>query len=139
MKKLWPFLVGIAAVLAAGGALAVAIVRQHDAVPGALKDCLREAGLRPAKGPEAVQPLRRDAEAGRPLRGELRDVGEDQAFLLEQPDYVLLILRTPDNPSGDDLAVQAARDPSVFSVVALGQGPLRDVPAQCLEVASREA
>lgn len=131
------FLLGGLAAVGAIVALVVAISSTQNAVPDRMKECLRDAGLTLAKGPESVGPLRRDVQAGRDLAPRTRTLGEDTAVLVSQPDYALVVLRVPDNPPVDDeLLRKVAEDPAQFSVVALAPRTLSRIPAACVDKAA---
>jgi hypothetical protein len=129
-------LAALTVLLAAAGmvaAIAFAIGRAHDAVPGRLRRCAERSGAVAVTTRESLGAARPDVLAGTRLPSRSWRVGDDSAVLLQGADYAVLVVRSDANPRlGRDPLEPVYRDPSAWALVAVERDPLRGVLAACV-------
>jgi len=129
-------LAALTTLLAAAGmvvAVAWAIGRAHDAVPGRLRGCAEEAGAVAVTTREALALARPDALARAQLPSRSWRVGNDSATVLQGPGYGVLVVRSSANPPlGADPIARVYRDPSDWALVAVERAPLHGALARCV-------
>jgi hypothetical protein len=120
-------------VAGAGVAIAFALQRSHDAVPGRLRECAEKRGAVAVTARESLGVARPDVLAGRPPKSlRSRRIGDDRAVLLTAAGYAVLVVRTPHNPPlGPDPLLAVYRDPSRWALVAVERDPVRGALADC--------
>ena len=129
-------LAAVVAVLAAAGAIALAvvsIVASHDTPPDEIEACVEDAGGKVILGQEGLTFARDDIQRGGLRRVREYHLGDDRGLLLGGDGYRVLVVGISGGPSlsGSDLPQRVYTDTSSFATVATERDPLHGVLDRC--------
>ena len=129
-------LAGFVAILAAAGAVALAIVSivaNHDTPPDEIEACVEDAGGNVILGQEGLAFAREDIQRGALRRVRDYRLGDDRGLLLGGHGYRVLVVGISGGPSltGPDFLQRVYTDTSSFATVASERDPLHGVLDRC--------